>query len=434
MISRRTRIQLVIFVLITLVGVSFVGARYAKLGSLFYKDHYTVVAHLAQSGGIYQGGEVDYRGVQIGKVGKMALSPDGVDVYLDIAKKWDSIPSDTLAVVGNRSAVGEQYVELQPQTDKGPYLHDNAQIAQKDTSTPLPTEKLLGDAATTVGSVDKKALTVTIDELGKAFQGAGDDLGQILDTGTAFVQTANDNFDVTTSLLRDSNTVLRTQVDSESAIKSFSKNLALFSGTLAGSNDDLVSLIRNGAAGATELRTFLEENKVDLSELLSEAVTTGKVLRANIAGLREVLVIYPYVVEGGFTVVDHNAHDGHYNAHFGLILTDASVCHNGYQGTKKRPPQELTPNNFNTGAHCSEPASQSNARGAQNAPRASASYRAPVVASYDEATGKVTWGDQGETDAAGLDSADASAGSTPPATLGDDTWKWLYLEPLTAGK
>ncbi|MEP9384810.1 MlaD family protein [Nocardioides sp. KR10-350] len=432
MITRRTKVQLLIFVLITLVGVSFVGARYARLGSLFLKDHYTVVAHFAQSGGIYQGGEVDYRGVKIGQVGKLALTADGVDVSLDIDNKWDKIPSDTLAVVGNRSAVGEQYVELQPQTDAGPYLADHSQIAQQDTSTPLPTEKLLADSSRTVDSVDKKSLTVTIDELGKAFNGAGTDLGQILDTGTAFVQTANENFDVTSDLLRDSNTVLRTQMDNESAIRSFSKNLALFSGTLAGSNDDLVSLIRNGAAGATELRTFLEENRVDLSELLSEVITTGRIVQENLPGLRQVLVVYPYVVEGGFTVVDHEPGNGPYNAHFGLILTSTPPCHAGYESTQTRPPQERGDRPMNTKAHCSEPASESNARGAQNAPRAGAAYRAPVVASYDEKTGKLTWGDATDDQASGTGAS--SADKPAPATLGSDSWKWLYLQPLTAGK
>ena len=33
---------------------------------------------------------------------------------------------------------GEQYVDLQPQTDNGPYLHDGSQIAMADTRTPLP--------------------------------------------------------------------------------------------------------------------------------------------------------------------------------------------------------------------------------------------------------------------------------------------------------
>ena len=73
---------------------------------------------------------VSYRGVRVGQVQKLELTHDGVDAYLDIDKGWDDkIPAATLAVVGNRSAVGEQYVDLQPQTDRGPYLHDGSQIA-----------------------------------------------------------------------------------------------------------------------------------------------------------------------------------------------------------------------------------------------------------------------------------------------------------------
>ena len=56
------------FVIITLVGVSFVGARYARLDRLFYDSAYTVTAHFAQSGGIFAGAEVTYRGVGIGRV------------------------------------------------------------------------------------------------------------------------------------------------------------------------------------------------------------------------------------------------------------------------------------------------------------------------------------------------------------------------------
>ena len=71
--------------------------------------------------------------------------------------------------------------------------------------------------------------------MGKAFDGTGEDLGRIIDTGNSFIQAANDNFDVTTALIRDSNTVLKGQVASASAIREFARNLALFSGTLAGS-------------------------------------------------------------------------------------------------------------------------------------------------------------------------------------------------------
>jgi phospholipid/cholesterol/gamma-HCH transport system substrate-binding protein len=417
-ISRRTRIQLAIFCLITLLGVSFVGAKYARLGTIFLPDHYTVVAHFATSGGIYQGGEVSYRGVKIGQVGKLELTSAGVDVYLDIDKKWKDIPSDTLALVGNRSAVGEQYVELQPRVDDGPYLKDGSQIPVADTQVPIPTEKLLGDAATTVDSVDRQALATTIHELGTAFEGTGPALQQILDTSSAFLQTADDNFDTTRALIHDGNTVLRTQVDEGDALHSLARQLSLFTDTLAGSNSDLIALIDNGSAAATQLQSFLAENDVDLSSLLSEALTTGQVLQQHLAGIRQVLVVYPYAVEGGFSVVSKEPDSGLYDAHFGLVLTTTPVCHAGYD-TKRRSPFDRDTTDFNTNARCTEPATKSNPRGAQNAPRA--------VASYDPVTKKVTWGDPSAT-------TSRAVTNPAPATLGDDAWKWLWLEPLTDGK
>ena len=417
MITRRTKLQLLVFAVITLLGVSFAGAKYARLDRLFLDDHYTVVAHFVSSGGIYTGGEVSYRGVKIGQVGDMRLTRGGVDVYLDIDNKYDTIPADTLAVVGNRSAVGEQYVELQPQTDAKPYLRDSSEIAPTDTRTPLPTEQLLADASDTVSSVDTGDLSTTVKELGQAFGGAGDDLQQILDTSTSFVKTANDNFDVTAALIRDGNTVLNGQVASESAIVSFAKNLSLFSGTLAGSDKDLRRLLVNGAAGAQELQTFLAENQVDLTELLSESVTTGDIVLKHLPGLRQVLVIYPYVVEGGFTVLDKNK-AGHYDAHFGLVLTPAKLCKKGYEGTVKRPPQDGSNKAMNTAARCAEPITESNPRGAQNLNRAApgAAGHAPVVAAYDEETGSLTWGDPRST----------PAGSVASQSAGKDAWQWIY--------
>ena len=67
MITARTKKQLIAFVILTLVGVTFVGARYARLDRLFYDSAYTVTAHYSESGGIFQGAEVTYRGVGIGQ-------------------------------------------------------------------------------------------------------------------------------------------------------------------------------------------------------------------------------------------------------------------------------------------------------------------------------------------------------------------------------
>jgi len=392
MITRRTRIQLVVFALITLIGVSFAGAKYARLDRLVHDPTYTVVAHLASSGGIYQGAEVDWRGVRVGQVGKLVLTDEGVDVHLDVDRKYKAIPSATIAAVANRSAVGEQYVDLQPTTDAGPYLRE---IALADTRTPLPTEKLLGDAAATVASVDRQSLATTIHELGTAFAGTAGDLQTILDSGTAFLKTADDNFDTTTALIRDANTVLSGQIATGSALTSFAKDLSLFSGVLAGSDKDLRTLITNGTAGATLLRQFLEDNDVDLTELLSESVTIGDIVYKRLPGLKQILVIYPYVVEGGFTVVSKDNVSGQWDAHFGMVLTPDKLCEKGYD-TKKRPPQDGSNRALNTKAHCADPATVSNPRGAQNLQRAAPSLggvdTSSVIGSYDPATRSFTWG------------------------------------------
>jgi phospholipid/cholesterol/gamma-HCH transport system substrate-binding protein len=426
MITKRTKVQLVIFALITMIGVSFVGARYARLDRLVFDQSYKVVAHFDQSGGIFTGAEVAYRGVTIGRVSDMNLTDKGVDVVLDIEKNHKDIPEKTKAVVANRSAVGEQFVDLQPQSRKGTYLADGSDIPMAMTATPIETTQLLTDLDTTVNSVNKQSLTTVVDEFGKAFNGTGGDLGQIVDTSNSFIRSANANFDITTALLEDSNKVLATQVDKTSAIKSFSRDLSLFSTTLANSDGDLRRVIENGSATANQLRTFLEQNKVDLGQLINNLVTTGEVTGRHLDGTEMILVVYPYVVAGGYTVVAKDRSSGLYDAHFGLILQqDPPVCKAGYNTRQRDPNRDRGDVPMNTRARCTEPASKSNARGAQNTPRrAGPSYRAPVVGTYDRGTGKLSYTDTNP-------SGDVTYTGGAAALMGEESWKWLLMQPLS---
>lgn len=429
MITRRTRIQLLIFAVITLLGVTYVGARYAQLDRVIVDRDYTVTAHYPDSGGIFTGAEVTYRGVGIGTVGDLTLTGDGVDVELDIDNKWDKIPRDTIALVGNRSAVGEQYVELQPQTDDGPYLVEGSEI--DDVATPIATEKLLGDLSATVASVDREALATTVEELGKAFAGTGPDLQKIIDTGNSFIETADENFDVTTALIRDSNTVLRGQLASETSLRAFATQLSAFSSSLAGADKDLRRVIDSGSVAATQLRTFLEQNGVELSELLSNLVTTGRVVVKHLAGIKQMLVVYPYAVGAGQVVVGRRSVEqggsGFWDAHFGLILNPTSTpCYAGYLAKRRNPEADRGDLPMPSDVGCTEPGTKSNPRGLQNLRRV-----APGGTSYDiavrrDGTGNLVW------DVAG--GASSGRGNVAPPTLGEDSWKWLYVQPMLSNR
>ena len=418
MITSRTKKQLLVFVFITLVGVSYVGARYARLDRLVYDSAYRVNAQFAQSGGIFTGAEVSYRGVKIGQVSDMRLTRDGVDVVLSI-DKGHKIPADTLALVANKSAVGEQYVDLEPRTDKGPYLHNGSSIAAADTQVPKSTTEVLTSVDSFVNSVPQEQLRTVVSELGAGFKGSGPDLARLIDSSSSFIDAANQNFGVTTALIKDSNTVLRTQSDKGSAIRSFSQNLALFSGVVADNDAALRALIDNGSATANELRTFLEQNQVDLGGLINNLVTTGEVVVKHLPGVRQILVLYPYEVASGYTVAAKNAEG--YNARFGFVLNpDPAVCHAGYDPKQWRSPTDGSNRPMDMTAHCSEPASQSNARGSQHAPRPRTAP-GPAVASYDLGSGALSWDDQ--SDRVVYDGGAA-------ALYGDDSWKSLLLHPL----
>lgn len=428
MISRGTRIQLLVFAMITMLGCSYVGAKYARLDQYFVDDSYHVAANFGESGGIFVGAEVTYRGVGVGRVDSMKLSKDGVLVGMNINDDTDPIPSDVQAVVADRSAVGEQYVDLQPTRTGAPYLGDGAQIPRADTQTPLPTTALLTNLNNMVNSVDRDNLRTVVGEMGNAFGGTGDDLGRIIDTSNSFIETADNYFDLTARLIRDGRTVLQTQIDSGSAIRTFSTNLALLSDTLVRSDGDIRRVIDSGGTAANVLRDFIVHNRAALTQMLSNFVTNGEVTVARLPGIEQVLVLYPYVVEGGYTVLAKDPVSGLYDAHFGLVMTqDPPVCTHGYESTRQHPPQDLKEAPFNTVAHCAEPASQSSARGAQHAPGPAPLNRAPVVAKYDPQTGSLRSADSDPM--AGVVSSGDGA-----RTLGKNSWKWLLMAPLAGEK
>lgn len=428
MITRRTKIQLAIFVALTLVLVSFVGAKYARLDRLLMDTGYEVTASYAESGGIFTGAEVTYRGVTVGRVSGMELTDEGVDVKLQIDEEYDDIPAQTRALVGNRSAVGEQYVELQPERNGEPFLKDGSQIEQSKTDTPISSTEWLSNTTALVESVPKRSLRTVVSELGAAFKGTGPDLGRLIDTSSSFIETADANFELTTRLVDESNVVLGTQMDKSSAIKSFARDLRLFSQTMVGSDDSLRKVIDDGSATATTLRTFLEDNEVDLGKLFNNLAVTGAQQVRYLAGTRMILIVYPYVVAGGYAVATDNG-KGPINAYFGLMLQqEPPVCKRGYQQNRRNAETQRGNAPMNVRVRCAEPAAQSNARGAQNAPgrampmsAGQAGVDAPVIGRYDLATGDLKFAE----DARAVQYTGGAAES-----FGEQSWKWLLMQPV----
>jgi phospholipid/cholesterol/gamma-HCH transport system substrate-binding protein len=439
MISRQTWIQLAVFLVISVVGVTYTGLRYAGLDRFFVDTGYLVSADFVDSGGIFERAEVTYRGVPVGSVEEMSLIEDGVRVTMRL-RPGTEVPDDARALVANRSAVGEQYVDLAPQRRGGPFMDDGFVIPQERTAIPLsPTDQIvhLDDFVT---SIDNNDLAIVLDELGQAFDGAGDSLQRLVDDGDVLTQAAIDTLPQQKLLIRDGEIALNTQRDVGGQFRSFNRDLALLSETLRTSDPDFRRLYENGTRSAQEFTALIDSNRTALPVLFDNLITFAQIQNVRLPAIRQVLVTYPNVVAGGFTVVP-----GDGTSHFGLVTEqEPPLCEEGYESTERRDPADTTIDpNFD--AFCAEESpSPVNVRGSRNAPRpnglppfpedrqqgaGTAAAGAPdrsfdevALADYDPISGHVITA-EGERFTLG-----STAGAS--ARFGSDSWRWMLLNPL----
>lgn len=364
MLTRAVRLQVLAFVVIALAAVAFVGANYAGLDRLLGGGTYVVRLQLDEGGGIFTNSEVTYRGVAVGRVGELRLTDDGMEADLLIDDAAPPIPIDAEAVVANRSAIGEQYVDLQPRDEGGPYLADGDVIHKDATAVPMPVTDLLGNLSDFSESVPTDSLRVVVDELYTAMNNTGPDLQLLLDSTMSFTDTAAQHLPQTTMLIDDGATVLATQIESSDAWRSFAGNAKLFAAELAGADGDLRELIGAAPQAATQLSALLADTNPGLSVLVANLVTTANVFEARTDGMRQLFINVPKAVAATSTAIQPN--DG--NLTIALTFLTPMPCVSGYN-TPYRQGEDATPLPFDTSTRCTLPAGDPRlVRGSQHAP------------------------------------------------------------------
>lgn len=433
MITRTVRLQLIVFAVLTLVGTSFVGFRYVGLADAVLGNTYLVSADFSNSGGVFTNAAVSYRGVPVGRVGELTPTADGVRVELRLRRDVP-IPRDLRAVTANRSAVGEQYIDLRPNTDAGPYLGPGDVIAASRTGVPLPVEELVFHIDRLARSVDPDDLAVVVDELGRAFEGNEAALGRLLDASDLLLGEAREHLPETIALIRDGRTVLESQERSGDAIRRWAAGLASLSRTFKDADPDLRRLLANGPPAAREVIALVRGLEPSIGMLLGNLITVNGIAMRRVENMEAMFIALPLTVAGGFTVAP-----GDGTAHLGLVLNsdDPPPCvysnsgrspHctdqerengsavRGWQNVPRRPGPEISPAPIDGGQ---PPSSRDRSGDPQSSGRPSNDQPAgdSTVASYDPVTGLVL----------GPDGQPLQFGTTGGQyhLLGPESWKEL---------
>ncbi len=359
MLSTTIRFKLVAFVLVGLLATGYLAVKYLGVGR--FGGEYRVSVSLAETGGLFENGEVTYRGVPVGRIDDLRATSDGVEVVLRIAGDAPDIPTDVQVVVANRSAIGEQYLDLRGSDQVDGHLGDGDRISGVDAELPPPIDGLLRSGRDFLESVPRDDLATVIDETYEWTRDGSESLRQLTSTLYSFAETAEANFQVTSSLIRTSGKVPDTQLASQESIRSFSEDLALLADTMATSDADLRKLIENTPKTAREFQRVIQQIGGPLGALMGNLITPAQVFGINASGVEDAMINLPEAFSIGWAI---NSSKG---LNMGLAQTyfDPLPCTTGYGDTAVRPGLETTPGKpFNTDAGCDlAPSSGTNVRG-----------------------------------------------------------------------
>jgi phospholipid/cholesterol/gamma-HCH transport system substrate-binding protein len=374
MLSKVTRIKLVVFGVITGVALFVTALYYVHLPQQVGIGRYDVNVELANAGGLYPQAMVTYRGVEVGKVTSVDLGDNGTVVARLQVDNGTKLPKDSIAQVRSASVIGEQYVNFLPPDDgtSDAFLADGATVPVNRTMLPTTTNTLLASVDGLLQSIPTTALRTTVDELGTAFDGVGADLGRFIDSSSTFQRAATANLPATLKLIDDATPVLRTQEGLDPEIRSFAKSLDSFSGQLSASDDDLRGILATGAPFMDEVASFTGPLTDVLPGMLTELANTGHVLRVYLPGIEHLLAVVPALLpQLRSAVPEDRLDDANPAANLWFKLgVDPPPCTQGFDDADKmRNPADLSPAPAPKNSYCKVPTNDPrDVRGAHNQP------------------------------------------------------------------
>lgn len=131
-----------LFILFGILALFFLATQTTNF-SYVTPATYSVTAVFQNIGGLKVRAPVSMSGVKIGRVASIDLDPQRLEavVTLDINKKYDKLPRDTVASILTAGLLGEQYVGLSPGASEK-YLRNGDKI--QFTQSAIILEHLIG--------------------------------------------------------------------------------------------------------------------------------------------------------------------------------------------------------------------------------------------------------------------------------------------------
>jgi phospholipid/cholesterol/gamma-HCH transport system substrate-binding protein len=289
-LTRLIRIQLVLFSIVTVLALVFLGWYYLRLPTLAGVGQYTLYADLPASGGLYKTANVTYRGIQIGKVTDVQPTERGARATMSISARY-KIPVNTSANVHSVSAIGEQYLDLVPTGAGNQYLAGGQTITKG--TVPDEVGPALDSANRGLEVLPKEKIDTLLSEAAQSVGGLGPALQRLVDSTTAIASDFRDNLDPVNNIINHSAPILDSQVNSRDAIGQWAANLNVIGAQAAEQDAALRSGIEQAAPTADQLNSVFSGVQDSLPQTLANLEIVIDMLKRYHKGVEQALVLLP---------------------------------------------------------------------------------------------------------------------------------------------
>ncbi|MDQ6522211.1 MlaD family protein [Nocardioides sp. LHD-245] len=360
---RRIRVAQSLILVILVAGVVYVTDTVVG-GSLFHHPM-TVTVELPQAAGLHEGSVVTYRGQRIGEVSDVRLSAEvGVGVVATLKiESGVRVPRDSAMEVRNLSAVGEQYLDVRPTTDRGPYLADGATVPVSATSVPLGVPEVLAHAQELMSHLDVADVRTIATETAAIFGDSDQDVdlrALAIELESAFAMLRRLEPDLT-RLARRAETPLTTVAELSPQIRRLSADLEAVAQALATATPAIRSTVAQAIDLLPRLQRWWRRAAPDLRRMLRDGVPVTEMAARHLRGLQHWLDWAPLQAD----VMAGSTRDGS-----GRVLLVPRILKNCvYDRSVQRDVQDTSRREPRTDVRCTDPPPGTQGRGSAEVPQ-----------------------------------------------------------------
>lgn len=347
---------------LALVVTLAVAAAYLLFGALRvnpFASSYRLTVALPESAGLLPNQDVTLRGVQIGRVERLDITPGGVNAVVNV-KSTAQIPASSAVRVSGLSPAGEQYIDFVPEAETGPFLADGAVVGPGRATVPVSLAELLANADGALAQADIEKLELIRKELSLSEAGP-QKLADIVDGGTFLLSTLDSVLPETSSLLRTSQVVFTMVADKNAGIGVASDNLTETFEGINRMREGYRRLTNQAPDTLAAVDNLFVDNSDTMVQLLGNLTTTSRLLYLRVPALN---ALFPTHRTSVLDALGSSMHDG------GLWGTaEIYPRYTCDYGTPKLPPSSADyPEPFMY-TYCRDEHPGVLVRGAKNAPR-----------------------------------------------------------------